>query len=123
MREMIRRLMLGHAHPVKFVAELVGILCGLYFLWIHNWIAAIVSSVALFLGSTLLLWKKPIDYLEDTRLGRIMLAYGTPFNFAIYNLSALPVIYGAWTHSIPYIIVGYLIMLAPLLWGLKKQTR
>ena len=122
MRELICRLMLSHAHPVKFVAELAGIVCGLYFLWVHNWIAAIVSSFALFLGSTLLLWKRPIDHLEHTKLGRVMLVYGTPFNFAIYNLSALPVIYGAWAHRPVFILLGYALMLAPLLWSSTSRV-
>jgi uncharacterized membrane protein YdjX (TVP38/TMEM64 family) len=89
---MIRRFMLQHAHPAKFVAEILGVMWGFYFLWIHNWIGAVISSVILFLGSTVALWNKPVEHLAQTSLGRIMLVYATPLNFIIYNVSALPVI-------------------------------
>jgi hypothetical protein len=117
---MILRLMLEHAHPVKFVAEILGIMWGAYFLWNHNWIGAVTSSVILFLGSTIALWKEPIEDLAETSLGRIMLVYATPANFAIYNLSALPVIYGLWTHQGLYVVAGYSLMLMPHLWAWKR---
>src|SRR5207237_8077357 len=98
MDRLLRRFMLQHAHPMKFVAEILGVMWGIYFLWTHNWIGAVVSSVVLFFGSTLALWHKPIDDLAETPLGRIMLGYTNPLNFILYNLSALPVIYGVWTH-------------------------
>jgi len=112
--------MLQHAHPAKFVAEILGIIWGSYFLWIHNWIGAVISSLLLFLGSTIVLWNKPSENLAETALGRIMLIYSTPFNFIIYNLSALPVIYGLWTHQGLYIVLGYSLLLLPHLWAWKR---
>lgn len=112
--------MLQHAHPAKFVAEILGILWCTYFLWIHNWIGAVISSVILFLGSTIALWNKPVEDLAETALGRIMLVYATPSNFIIYNVSALPVIYGLWTHRGLYIVAGYSLMLLPHLWAWKR---
>jgi hypothetical protein len=120
MDKMIHRFMLQHAHPMKFVAEILGVMWGIYFLWIHNWIGAVASSVVLFFGSTLALWNKPIDHLAATALGRIMLVYTTPLNFIIYNFSALPVIYGAWTHQLIYILIGYSALLSPHLWWWKR---
>jgi hypothetical protein len=112
--------MLQHAHPAKFVAEILGIISGTYFLWIHNWIGALISSVFLFLGSTSALWNKPTEDLADTALGKIMLVYATPSNFVIYNVSALPVIYGLWTHQGLYIVAGYSLLLLPYLWARKR---
>jgi hypothetical protein len=112
--------MLQHAHPAKFVAELMGIMWGIYFLWQQNWIGAVVSSVILFLMSTLLLRNRSVEYLAATPLGRAMLVYATTLTFLIYNLSALPVIYGAWTRQVIYILIGYSIMLLPHLWMWKK---
>ena len=113
----LRKHMLQHAHPVKFVAEVMGVMWGLYFLWHQNWLGAVISSLLFFLMSTLLLWNKPTEYLADTALGRVMLVYATPLNFLIYNVSALPVIYGAWTHQGLYILIGYSLMLMPYLWN------
>ena len=112
--------MLQHAQPAKFVAEILGIIWGTYFLWIHNWIGAVISSVVLFLGSTIALWNKPVEHLAQTRLGKIMLGYASPFNFIIYNLSALPVIYGLWTHQGLYIVAGSSLLLLPNLWAWKR---
>ena len=109
--------MLQHAHPAKFVAEILGILWAFYFLWNQNWIGAVISSFVLFLGSTIALWNKPVEHLAETSLGRVMLVYSTPLNFIIYNVSALPVIYGLWTHQVSYIIAGYSLMLLPHLWS------
>lgn len=112
--------MLQHAHPAKFVAEMMGIMWGIYFLWNQNWIGAVVSSVIFFLVSTLLLWNKSVEYLAATPLGRMMLVYATPLTFLIYNVSALPVIYGAWTNRAIYILIGYSVMLLPHLWMWRK---
>jgi len=116
----LRKHMLQHAHPAKFVAEVMGIMWGLYFLWQQNWIGAVVSSVLLFLGSSLLTWNESVESLADTPLGRVMLVYATPLNFLIYNVSALPVIYGAWTHQVLYIVAGYSLMLLPHLWWWRR---
>jgi hypothetical protein len=112
--------MLQHAHPAKFVAEILGILSCTYFLWIHNWIGAMISGVILFLGSTIALWNKPVENLADTALGKIMLVYASAFNYFIYNVSSLPVIFGLWTHQVLYVVAGYSLLLLPHLWSWKR---
>ena len=62
----------------------------------------------------------PVEHLAQTRLGKIMLGYASPFNFIIYNLSALPVIYGLWTHQGLYIVAGSSLLLLPNLWAWKR---
>jgi hypothetical protein len=79
----------------------------------------VISSLILFLGSTLALWNTPVENLAETALGKIMLVYATPSNFVIYNLSALPVIFGLWTHQGLYIVAGYSLLLLPQLWAWK----
>ena len=116
---MIYRLMVLHAHPIKFVAEILGAMWSMYFLWRRNWIGAVIVSALGFLLSTILLWNKPIEGLVTTQLGKIMAVYATPLNFMLYNLSALPVIYGLWTHSVVFILLGYTILLLPHLWAWK----
>lgn len=117
--KLIHRYTLEHAHPMKFVCEVLGVMWGVYFLWHHNWIAAALISMALFLGSTLVLRNKPIDYLSRSALGKIMLVYATPVNFLFYNLSALPVVYGVWSHQPVFILLGITIFLLPHAWGWK----
>ena len=112
--------MLQHSHPAKFVAEILGIIWGTYFLWMHNWIGAVITSLILFLGSTIALWNKPVENLAETALGKIMLVYATPSNFMIYNVSALPAIYGLWTHQVLYVLAGYSLLLLPHLWAWKR---
>lgn len=119
MKQVIHRLMVLHAHPIKFTAEVLGVIWSVYFLWNRSWIGAVIVSLVGFLCSTLLLWNHPIDYLSTTPLGKVMSIYGTPFNFLLYNLSALPVIYGLWNHDSLFILIGISILLLPHLWGWK----
>jgi hypothetical protein len=120
MSKMIRRYMLQHAHPMKFAAEVLGVMWAVYFLWRHSWIGAVGVAIASFLLSTLLLWrKKQFEYLADTPLGRIILIYTSPINFVLYNLSAIPFVYGIWTHNYFYILIGISLLLLPHLWGWK----
>ena len=79
-----------------------------------------VSSLILFLRSTIALWYKPIEHLTETALGKIMLVYTTPTNFVIYNLTALSVIYGLWTHQGLYVVGGYSLLLLPHLRTWKR---
>jgi hypothetical protein len=119
---LIRRFILQHAHPAKFVAEILGVISCTYLLWIHNWIGAVITSLILFLGSTIALWNKPVEYLAETRRGKIMLVYATASNFIIYNLSALPVVYGLWTHQGLYVVAGYSLLFLPHLWAWKRKS-
>ncbi len=120
MAKIIHRLMILHAHPAKFIAEILGVIWSVYFLWQHNWVGAVIVSLVGFLLSTLLLWNQSIDYLETTSLGKVMSVYGTPLNFLLYNLSALPVIYGLWLHDSFFILIGISILLLPHLRGWRQ---
>ena len=109
------KYILSHAHPVKFIAEVLGIISSAYFLWLHNWAWAIIASVSFFLFSTLFLWNRSVDleHIASTPLGRIMLTYTTPVSFFLYNFSAVPLIYGLWTHNIFTIMLAILVLLVP----------
>lgn len=122
MNKIIRKYLLLHAHPTKFVAEILGVIFSVYFLWNHNLTAAVIASIAFFLLSSLLLWNKPINLnsLAESPLGRGMLIYSTPFRFFLYNFSVLPLIYGLWVHKSLYIIIAIVILFSPHLWGWEK---
>lgn len=112
--------MLQHAHPAKFLAECAGSLCAGYFLWRRRWAWAVGASGALFVLSTLALWRRPIEDLSGTRLGRAMLVYATPLNFALYNLSAVPIGYGLWAHQAWPVLAGSLLLWLPHLRARKR---
>ena len=82
----MRTYMLQHVHPAKFAAEILGLILGTYFLWIHNWIGAVIRTVILFLGSTIALWNKPIENLAESALGRIMLVLRHALQFCYLQL-------------------------------------
>ncbi len=116
----IRKYVLAHAHPAKFVSEVLGVMWATYLLWVNNWIGAIVAAFAFFLLSTIFLWNEPMEHLEKTPLGRILLVYSSPLNFFLYNLSVIPYIYGLWIHNFAYILLGVSILLFPHLWTWKR---
>jgi hypothetical protein len=122
MNAVIRKYILQHAHPAKFVAEILGIMWSSYFLWHHNWPGAIISAVAFFLLSTVLLWGPAVDLdsLENTMLGKMFFVYTKPVSFFLYNFSALPLIYGLWTHKNLFVFLAVSILLFPHLWTTNK---
>ena len=113
MGSLIKKYMISHAHPIKFISEILGIIFATYFLWNGKWILSFI--VAMFFFSTLLLWRRPLDYLEKTTLGKILLVYSKPLNFLLYNFSVIPYIYGIWNHDFLYIIIGIFLLVLPLI--------
>ena len=114
--------MLQHAHPTKFVAEILGIMWSAYLLWNHHWILALVIGMSFFLLSTILLWGDRFQNLAETHLGRVLLVYSSPLGFAFYNVSVVPLVYGLWIHSGFYINLGVSIILLPHLWSWKRSS-
>ena len=115
--------MLQHAHPMKFVAEVLGIMWGAYFLWNHQWIWAFTVSMAFFLLSTIFLWGDRFEYLSHTHLGRALLVYSYPLNFLLYNISIVPLVYGLWIHSGFFINLGVSVILLPHLWSWNQAGK
>lgn len=119
-KRVLYRYMLQHAHPAKFLAECAGSFCAGYFLWRRQRAWAFSAGSAFFVLSTLVLWRRPIENLSGTPLGRAVLVYATPLNFVLYNLSAVPIGYGLWTHKVWPILAGSLVLLLPHLRGSRK---
>lgn len=115
MKTTIRRYILSHTHPAKFVAEILGLAWGSYFLWQHHWPTALIGSMALFLISTVALWGEDMEYVASSALGRFSLAYATVPGFILYNLSALPLVYGLWVHSVFFIVIAAILFSIPQL--------
>jgi hypothetical protein len=112
-RGVLYRYMLQHAHPAKFLAECLGSLCAGYFLWRRQWAWALGAGATFFVLSTVAVWRRPINHLSGTRLGRTFLAYATPVNFGLYNLSAVPITYGLWSQKVWAVMAGILVLLLP----------
>lgn len=114
--KVIYKYALTHAHPAKFIAEILGTMWAAYFLWNYNWVGAIISALVFYLLSTLILWGKSIDYLAETPLGKVMLVYSTPIAAGLKELSIVPLIYGLWTHNPIYILIGISMLFLPHFW-------
>src|SRR5258708_65221 len=108
-----KKYMLSHAHPFKLLAEVLGLISGIYFLWNHHWILALIISMTFFLFSTIFLLGKNTDYLSATKQGKFLLVYTTPLNFFLYNFSAVPLAYRVWTHDFLFIILSIGLFLLP----------
>lgn len=105
--------MLLHAHPAKFAAEVLNGVVVARLLWRHDWRGAVAAGTLGFLPSTLLLWDKRVGPLAGTALGKLLLVYTTPSGFVLYNLSALPLGYGFWTHRLWPLPAGAALLLLP----------
>jgi len=82
--------MLQHAHPAKFVAEILDVIWAFYFRWNQNWIGAVECPTV-----------SGQHYRAPEQAGRIPgrivvrksdAGLQHAINFIMYNVSALPVI-------------------------------
>lgn len=94
----LRKLMLLHLHPTKFVMEAIGAIWAIFFLWHNNWLMAVVFGLGLPFASTLLVWNKK---LPDSRTGyaRLALIHAHPVNLILHIIGGAFLVYGVWTHE------------------------
>ncbi len=116
------RIAVQHAHPTKFVLELLGVLWSLYFVWQHDWIYALLAGIGLPLLGTILVWGKNEEGLARSLMGKIMLLHLEPLNMLMHTLGYLIVLYGLWFHSGPYILFGISFLFLGHLWGWKRVS-
>lgn len=118
---LLERIMVQHAHPVKLVLEVIGIMWAIYFLWQGNWQWAIVSGIGLPLLGTILVWGRDERRLTGTWLGKVMLMHAHPLNFVLHLVGFVPMVYGLWLHDTVYILAGLTAVILGHLWGWEKM--
>ena len=117
---MLDRYFLMRVHPQKIVFDIVGVIWSVFFLWNHNWAAALIST--LLAGGLGLYFTRNLipEVMAQTTLGKIGLLHTHPFNLALNLIGIVPSIYGLWTHSVEMILIGLSIIVLGHFFGWSK---
>jgi len=108
------RYFLMRFHPKHIIFEIVGAIWACFFLWNHNWQAALLSYLVL--GGIGLYLTRNIDpeLMAQTTIGRIGLLHKHPINLALNLVGIAVVIYALWLQlgvvilgGLSFIIIGH----------------
>jgi len=97
-----QKLMLINAYPAKMFLNTIGGIIALYFLWEHQFLAAILCGGVLLLMGTILATRFSRfgrKEISSTFLGRVFLRYSTPFGFTCYAMSHILIPVSFWMHN------------------------
>ena len=119
----LERIMVQHAHPVKFVLEVIGIIWGTYFLWHQNVTNALLFGIGLPLVGTLAAWGHDEDKLAKSMLGKIMLVHADPVNLFFQVVGLLVMISGIYGHMTEMTLWGITIVVFGHIWGWGRVGR
>ncbi len=117
------RYILRRSHPRRMICDIIGLIWSIYFLWLSNWPAAVVSVI---LASGLGLYftrNIDVDRISQTTLGRLGLLHKHPFNLALNFIGIFPLIYGIWRHSTELILIGFSIIILGHFFGWAEVNK
>ncbi len=118
------KLMLINAHPVKFWLNNAGGLIGIYFLWHHDLIKAILTGGLFIFGGTFLTVKVfsfNADDISKTYLGKLFLLCSSKPGFIIYMLSHILIPISSWFNNVFGMISGlFMFIFGTLIVSLRK---
>jgi len=116
MKKLFRKMLLQHAFPQYLIVSGLGSVWAIYFVWQHQIILALVSTIVFsHIVPTLLVLKKNEEAYADTFLGRFALSHLGLWSGVFHILGYSVLVYGFWLHSGFYILVaGSLILLGHL---------
>ena len=117
------KLMLINAQPIKFWLNIVGGFIGLYFLWEHDLVKAILIGGTIIVAATILAKKYSKlngEEIAKTKLGNIFLQYSTRFGLICYLISHILILLSFWYHNLVFSGVGIIVLIVGLI-GIKQQ--
>jgi hypothetical protein len=97
-----QRLMLINAYPSKLLLNTIGGIIALFFLWKHQFLAAMLSGGVLILIGAIIATKFSRfgrEKIGNTFVGKIFLRYSTPFGFICYLMSHTLIPISFWQHN------------------------
>lgn len=119
----LQKWMLLQFHPRNIFIDAASGLWFVYFLWNHNWPAALVSWIAFSTLGLISVRGANLASMADTTLGKIGLLHSHPLNLTIQLIGLVPLIYGIWTHSAETILIGISVVLVGHVFGWASVDR
>lgn len=118
----LEKTVVRRGHPRNMIIGIVGLLWVFYFLWIHNWLAAVAAGSLSVVFGRVLTWRIPEERLAETIWGKMMILHLHPANALTQLVGVVIVTYGIWIHSTVYAITGASLILLGHLWGWSKVS-
>jgi hypothetical protein len=114
---LIQKYALMSFHPRKLFFDALSYIWFTYFIWNHAWQAGILVGVCFrVIGFMSILGTRP-ELMLGTFLGKIGLLHFRISNFIFQILGFIPLIYGIWKHSIPFLLIGLSFLLLGHVFG------
>lgn len=116
----LERMMLRRVHPVSIICDIVAVMWTVYFIWEHNWIAALASAIvgrAVAIAAT---WRLDFNEMAATVWGKIALLHLNPQNLLLQVAGGLIWIWGMWQHSTQIILSGLSLLAVGHIFGWSK---
>ncbi|MEI7741159.1 MAG: hypothetical protein WCJ29_01490 [bacterium] len=117
---LIEKLYVQHAHPINLIMTLVGIMWGVYFLWLQNILLAAIFAFGFMIIGHASVWGENEDGLAETWLGKIMILHSHPINTLFHLVGTFIVAVGLYSNVIEMIMWGVTILLFGHLWGWSR---
>jgi hypothetical protein len=117
------RYILRRFHPRAVLLDSVAAIWAVYFVWNHNWVAALAVVVASRLIGTALAWRMDYSTIKETVWGKLALLHIHPANSVIQTLAALALFYGIWIHETITILAGLSVIILGHYFGWAKVMR
>jgi hypothetical protein len=107
---LLQKAAVRHAHPASFIMNLLGVIWAGYFLWLHQWVWAMLCLVAGVLGDVvfasldrgyLILAKSQLNAFQK------LLVYHThPVNLILHLIGLVCYVLGAWYHAVSLLLAA-----------------
>jgi hypothetical protein len=118
----LEKSVIRRGHPRHMIVAVIGTLWAVYFVWQHNWIAALVTTALSVVFGGLVTWHIPEERLAETVWGKMMILHLHPLNVIVQTGGFVFMVYGIWLHSAVYTMIGVSLIFAGHLWGWNKVS-
>lgn len=115
-------------HPIKLGADIGSAIAFLFLLWRHRIVLALVAGFIppIIVSGVMMIWPPNVETVKNSPFGKYVLQYMTPTIEAVRLLTLVPMGWGAWTHHIWLIGLGFVLLLVAwsngLIWPHRKKA-
>ena len=116
------RILFHQAHPAKLGTDVAAAIVSFYFLWRHELILGLLLHfIPPPIASLIVMRYANLDGYKDSLLGAYLLRYMTSAAQAARLVGDLIMVFASWFHSVRFIAMGLLIVMAAWSYGLALK--
>ena len=116
------RMLFHQVHPAKLGTDVAAAIVSFYFLWRHELILSLlIHFIPPPIASLIVMRYANLDGYKDSLLGAYLLRYMTSAAQAARLVGDLIMVFASWFHSVRFIAMGLLIVMAAWSYGLALK--